>query len=386
MPPPFAETIAAAYRTEGASLDLGRGVHEGTLHRDAEVRVPLATLNRHGLVAGATGTGKTKTLQVMTEQLSAAGVAVLVADVKGDVSGLAVPGDAEGPAAKRMADLGLPYAPAAFPVEFLSLGGVGPGVPVRASVSDFGPQLLAKVLGANETQESSLMLVFHYADSNGPAARRPRGPARAADVPDVRRGQARARGHRRAVAPDRRGAAALAARPADHRRRHVLRRAGVRGRRPPAHRRGRARRRLVPRARRGAGPPGALVDRAHVVRRRAVRDAARGRRPPAAQARRLPRRGPPAVRRRDRGVPRIGLADGAAHPLEGRGRRLRHPAPDRPARRRARAARPAHPARAARVHAGRREGPARDGRHVPAQRALRRRASCSPRSGPARPR
>jgi hypothetical protein len=166
MPDDFAATIAAAYRTEGASLDLGRGVHEGALHREAEVRVPLATLNRHGLVAGATGTGKTKTLQVMTEQLSAAGVAVLVADVKGDVSGLAVAGDAEGPAAKRMADLGLPFEPAAFPVELLSLGGVGPGVPIRATVSEFGPQLLAKVLGANETQESSLVLVFHYADTH----------------------------------------------------------------------------------------------------------------------------------------------------------------------------------------------------------------------------
>ena len=166
MPTDFLATITAAYRTEGASLDLGRGVHEGVLQAAAEVRAPLATLNRHGLVAGATGTGKTKTLQVMTEQLSAAGVPVLVADVKGDVSGLASPGDADGPAGKRMADLGLPFAPAAFPVEFLSLGGVGPGVPVRASVSDFGPQLLAKVLGANETQEASLVLAFHYADAN----------------------------------------------------------------------------------------------------------------------------------------------------------------------------------------------------------------------------
>ena len=167
MSPSFAETIAAAYATEGAGLDLGRGVHEGTLHQEAQVRVPLATLNRHGLVAGATGTGKTRTLQLMAEQLSAAGVSVLVADVKGDVSGLSTAGDAAGPAAKRMADLGLPFAPAAFPVEFLALGGIGPGVPVRASVSDFGPQLLAKVLGANETQESSLVLVFHYADQNG---------------------------------------------------------------------------------------------------------------------------------------------------------------------------------------------------------------------------
>jgi DNA helicase HerA-like ATPase len=162
----FAAAIAAGYQTAGGALDLGRGVHEGTLHRDAPVRVPLATLNRHGLIAGATGTGKTKTLQVMAEQLSAAGIPVFVADVKGDVSGLAAPAEPGGPAEKRMADLGLPFAPSSFPVEFLSLGGIGPGVPVRATVSDFGPQLLAKVLGANETQEASLGLVFHYADSH----------------------------------------------------------------------------------------------------------------------------------------------------------------------------------------------------------------------------
>ena len=90
----FAAAIAAAYATEGDAIDLGRGVHEGALHPAAVVRVPLATMNRHGLVAGATGTGKTKTLQVLAEQLSRAGVPVLVADVKGDVSGLAAPADA----------------------------------------------------------------------------------------------------------------------------------------------------------------------------------------------------------------------------------------------------------------------------------------------------
>jgi DNA helicase HerA-like ATPase len=94
-------------------------------------------------------------------------VPVFVADVKGDVSGLATPAEAGGPAERRMADLGLPFAPRAFSVEFLSLGGIGPGVPVRANVSDFGPQLLAKVLGANNTQEASLALVFHYADTKG---------------------------------------------------------------------------------------------------------------------------------------------------------------------------------------------------------------------------
>jgi uncharacterized protein len=160
----FAESIAAAYAVDGASLDLGRAVHDGTLHRDAKVQVALRMMTRHGLIAGATGTGKTKTLQLLAEQLSAQGVPVFVADVKGDVSGIAAPGEADGPGAKRDADLGIPYEPTGFPTEYLSIGGIGPGVPVRATVSDFGPQLMAKVLGANETQESSLALVFHYAD------------------------------------------------------------------------------------------------------------------------------------------------------------------------------------------------------------------------------
>ena len=160
----FGETIKAAYTAEGATLDLGRGVHDGAVVAEAVVQIPLAMMNRHGLVAGATGTGKTKTLQGLAEQLSAAGVPVFVADVKGDLSGLAVPGATDGPAPKRHADLGIPFTPTGFPVEYLALGGLGAGVPVRATVSDFGPQLLAKVLDANETQEQSLGLVFRYAD------------------------------------------------------------------------------------------------------------------------------------------------------------------------------------------------------------------------------
>ena len=160
----FAKTITDAYTVEGAAIDLGRGVHDGALAQDAVVKLPLATMNRHGLIAGATGTGKTRTLQLLAEQLSDNGVAVFAADYKGDLSGLMQPGDADGPAPKRMAELGLPYAPQTYPVEFLSLGGIGAGVPVRATVTDFGPQLLAKVLGANETQEQTLQLVFRFAD------------------------------------------------------------------------------------------------------------------------------------------------------------------------------------------------------------------------------
>jgi hypothetical protein len=164
----FGETIAAAYATEGAAIELGVGVHEGELIPEAAVRIPLKTMNRHGLVAGATGTGKTRTLQVIAEQLSAAGVAVFAADVKGDVSGIALPGSDDGPAKKRARELGLDeWTPAGFPVEYLSLGGIGPGIPVRATVSDFGPLLLAKILGSNDTQEQSLALVFHYADAKG---------------------------------------------------------------------------------------------------------------------------------------------------------------------------------------------------------------------------
>ena len=163
----FAETISTAYAADGAVLDLGRGVHESAVVPQAVVKLPLRMVNRHGLVAGATGTGKTKTLQGIAEQLSSAGVPVLVSDVKGDLSGVAAPGEPGGAAEKRAQELGLTFQARGFPVEFFSLGGIGPGVPIRATVSDFGPQLLAKVLDANDTQEQSLVLVFHYADQEG---------------------------------------------------------------------------------------------------------------------------------------------------------------------------------------------------------------------------
>jgi uncharacterized protein len=162
-----AEQIAAGYAVEGHALDLGSVIVNGTADPTAQVRIPLATVNRHGLVAGATGTGKTKSLQVIAEQLSAAGVPVMMADVKGDLSGLSRPGVANDKITARATDTGDDWTPTAYPVEFLSLGTTGLGVPVRATISSFGPILLSKVLGLNATQESTLGLIFHWADQKG---------------------------------------------------------------------------------------------------------------------------------------------------------------------------------------------------------------------------
>ena len=161
------ERVAAGYAFAGPALELGALVVEDTCRPDAAVRVPLEMLTRHGLVAGATGTGKTKTLQLMAEQLSAAGVPVFLADVKGDLSGLASPGLASSKVTARAADLGIDWQPAGYPVQFFCLGGIGPGIPIRVSVTSFGPVLLSKVLELNQTQESCLGLVFHYADHAG---------------------------------------------------------------------------------------------------------------------------------------------------------------------------------------------------------------------------
>ncbi|MGE2816060.1 helicase HerA-like domain-containing protein [Mycobacterium heidelbergense] len=161
-----AQRIASGYAVKGQALELGTVVVDGAADPSAQIRIPLATVNRHGLVAGATGTGKTKTLQLIAEQLSAAGVAVLMADVKGDLSGLARPGEANDRTAARAEDTGDDWAATAFPVEFLSLGTDGVGVPIRATVASFGPILLSKVLGLNATQESTLGLIFHWAKDN----------------------------------------------------------------------------------------------------------------------------------------------------------------------------------------------------------------------------
>ena len=159
-----AARIALGYQTTAQSVDLGSVVIDGTAHPDALVRIPLATFNRHGLVAGATGTGKTKTLQVIAEQLSAAGVPVLIPDVKGDLTGLLTAGEPGAKVTERAADTGDTWSPTAFPVEFLSLAGQGSAVPIRAAIDSFGPILLSKVLDLNDTQESTLGLIFHWAD------------------------------------------------------------------------------------------------------------------------------------------------------------------------------------------------------------------------------
>ncbi|HEX2704201.1 MAG TPA: helicase HerA-like domain-containing protein [Candidatus Lustribacter sp.] len=161
------EAIRAGYAFAGPAIDLGAAVINLQAHPDIPVTIPLGVFNRHGLVAGATGTGKTKTLQLMAEQLSQGGVPVFLADIKGDLSGMATAGVTSDRVTSRAADVGQQWRGTAYPVEFYSLGGQGTGIPMRASVTSFGPTLLAKVLGLNETQESSLGLVFHYADAQG---------------------------------------------------------------------------------------------------------------------------------------------------------------------------------------------------------------------------
>lgn len=164
----IADVVRPGYAFEGPALELGALMADATtVVADCPVRIPLAMLNRHGLVAGATGTGKTKTLQLLAEQLSAAGVPVFAADIKGDLSGLAVPGEPDDRLEARAASLGQQWQATGYPVEYFAIGGVGTGIPLRVTMTAFGPTLLAKVLGLNDTQESSLGLVFHYADKAG---------------------------------------------------------------------------------------------------------------------------------------------------------------------------------------------------------------------------
>ncbi|MDN5779887.1 MAG: DUF853 domain-containing protein, partial [Humibacillus sp.] len=161
------DEIRDGYASDEPVLKLGATVIDGQAHADAPVQIPLSVLNRHGLVAGATGTGKTKTLQLMAEQLSEQGVPVFLADLKGDLSGVATPGEGGDKITARATDVGMPWTATGYPTEFFTLGGMGSGIAIRSTITSFGPTLLSKVLRLNSTQESSLGLIFHYADKNG---------------------------------------------------------------------------------------------------------------------------------------------------------------------------------------------------------------------------
>jgi uncharacterized protein len=162
----FRDEMTKGYGLTEPALILGSPMLDGELDNDARIQVALSMMNRHGLIAGATGTGKTKTLQLLAGELSKAGVPVFVADIKGDVTGIASPGDATNPKViERAASMAWTFEPSGHPVEFLSLSGKL-GAQVRATVHSFGPLLLGKVLDLNETQTSILSLIFKYCDDN----------------------------------------------------------------------------------------------------------------------------------------------------------------------------------------------------------------------------
>jgi len=159
----FEGEIKSAYSFKGDYITLGGAIYEGECINNLFVNIPLKTLNRHGLIAGATGTGKTKTLQIITEQLSSKSIPVLVMDVKGDLSGLAKPGTVNPKIEERHQKIGFQYTAEGFPVEMLSLS-EEKGIRLRATVSEFGPVLLSKILELNDTQASFVSLLFKYCD------------------------------------------------------------------------------------------------------------------------------------------------------------------------------------------------------------------------------
>ena len=162
----FIEQLNARYTPKGEYIILGKGMLDGEVVPEVNVTIPLKTINRHGLIAGATGTGKTKTLQAFAEQLSHAGIPSLVLDIKGDFSGIAQPGAANSSIEERYAKTQLSYTPQAFPVELMTISG-DKGVKLRATVTEFGPVLLSKILELNETQQSIISIVFKYCDDKG---------------------------------------------------------------------------------------------------------------------------------------------------------------------------------------------------------------------------
>jgi DNA helicase HerA-like ATPase len=161
----FREHIENGYQCKGDFIPVGAAMLNGEAITGAHVKIPLKTLNRHGLIAGATGTGKTKSLQVLAENLSLHGIPVLLMDLKGDLSGLAQPSPGHPKIDQRMAQIGLDFTPQAFPVEILTLSGQD-GVKLRATVSEFGPVLLSRILDLSEAQEGIMAVVFKYCDDH----------------------------------------------------------------------------------------------------------------------------------------------------------------------------------------------------------------------------
>jgi hypothetical protein len=160
----FISTIQEEYHGfEGSSITLGTGIYDGIPQQHSEVRIPLRTLNRHGLISGATGTGKTVTLQVLAEQFSLQGIPTVLMDLKGDLSGLAASGSSNKHIVKRFSYLSEEWAPKSFPLELLSLS-QGEGAKLKATVTEFGPVLMAKILDLNDTQRGILAVIFKYCD------------------------------------------------------------------------------------------------------------------------------------------------------------------------------------------------------------------------------
>lgn len=162
----FIEAINNGYKSSGEYITLGAAIINGEAQKEAQVNIPLKTLNRHGLIAGATGTGKTVTLQIIAENICAAGIPVLLMDLKGDLSGIAKDGATNAKIEERHQLIGIPFKPKAVSAEFLTISGQS-GVRLRATVSEFGPVLFSKILDLNDNQAGLLAMLFKYADDKG---------------------------------------------------------------------------------------------------------------------------------------------------------------------------------------------------------------------------
>ena len=161
----FINHINEGYTSKGESVLLGAAILDGEPIGETHVKIPLKTLNRHGLIAGATGTGKTKTIQVLSEQLSSFGIPVLMMDIKGDFSGIAEEGEEKSFITERHAKINIPYNIKKFPVELMTLSAQD-GVRMRATISEFGPVLFSRILDLNDTQAGVMSVIFKYCDDN----------------------------------------------------------------------------------------------------------------------------------------------------------------------------------------------------------------------------